>query len=91
MDYNEMEQKVTQSGGEVTELRAAMSQLQAKVDRHALVIQALKDMLHARGCTEDEFAQRLQAAVNQKAAGKNCRKCERGDSPPGIFRHIASL
>jgi hypothetical protein len=81
MDYSEIEQKVTQSGGEVTELRAAMSQLQAKVDRHALVIQALKDMLHARGCTEDEFAQKLQQAVEQKAASKNCRKCGKALNP----------
>jgi hypothetical protein len=76
MDLNDIEQKVSQSGGELTELKAAVKQLQARVDRHALVIQALKDLLLARGdFSEAEFPKGLEQAVAQKAAGKNCRKC----------------
>jgi hypothetical protein len=76
MDSDEIERKVTQSGGELTELTAAVKQLLARLDRHALVIQALKEMLLARGAfTEDEFLERLQHAATAKAQGKNCRKC----------------
>jgi hypothetical protein len=76
MDLNEIEKKVSQSGGELTELKAAVKQLLARVDRHALVIQALKDMLLARGAfSEDEFLERLEHAAAQKAEGRNCRKC----------------
>jgi hypothetical protein len=76
MDRNDIEQKVSQSGSELTELLAAVKQLQARVDRHALVIQALKDMVLSQGeFSEDEFRERLEHAVAQKAEGKNCRKC----------------
>jgi hypothetical protein len=77
MDLNEIEKKVSQSGGELTELTAALKQLLARVDRHSLVIQSLKDMLLSRGVfSEDEFLERLQHAAAQKAAeGKACRKC----------------
>jgi hypothetical protein len=76
MDLNDIEKKVSQSGGELIELMAVVKQLQARVDRHALVIQALKDMLLARDeFSEDEFAERLEFAAAQKAEGKNCRKC----------------
>ncbi len=76
MDFNEIEQKVSQGGSELTELKAAVRQLLARVDRHALVIQALKDMLLSRGeFSEDEFLERLEHAAAQKAVGKTCRKC----------------
>jgi hypothetical protein len=76
MDFNEIEKRVSQSGGELTELQAAVKQLLARVDRHALVIQVLKDMLLARGeFSEDEFLERLEHAAAQKAEGKTCRKC----------------
>jgi hypothetical protein len=76
MDTDEIERKVSQSGGELTELKAAVKQLLARVDRHAVVIEALKDMLLSR-CEggEDEFLERLEHAVAQKAAGRACRKC----------------
>jgi hypothetical protein len=39
-------------------------------------IQVLKDMLLSRGeFSEDEFRERLERAVDQKADGKTCRKC----------------
>jgi hypothetical protein len=76
MDLDEIEKKVSQSGGELTELIAAFKQLRERVDRHALVIQVLKDMLLARGeFSQDEFLDRLESAAAQKADGKTCRKC----------------
>jgi hypothetical protein len=76
MDLNEIEKKVSQGGDELTELKAAVRQLLARVDRHGLVIQVLKDMLLSRSeHSEDEFLERLEQAIAQKAEGKNCRKC----------------
>ena len=76
MDLDEIEQKVSKSGSELTELTAAVKQLLARVDRHALVIQVLKDLLLSRGdFSEDQFLERLEHAIAQKAAGKTCRKC----------------
>src|SRR5260370_20824118 len=82
MDHDEIEKRVSQSGAELTELMAAVKQLLTRVDRHALVIQALKDMLLARGVfSEDEFLERLQQAIAQKADAKTCRKCGKAMSP----------
>src|SRR5262245_12962029 len=76
MDLNEIERKVSQGGGELTELTAAVKQLLARVDRHALAIGVLKDMLLSRGeFSEDEFLERLGRAAAQKAEGRTCRKC----------------
>jgi hypothetical protein len=76
MDFNEIEKKVLHSSGELTELKEAVKQLLARVDRHALVIQVLKDMLLSRGeFSEDEFLERLEHAVAQKVEGRSCRKC----------------
>jgi ribosomal protein L32 len=76
MDFNEIQQKVSQSGSELTELQAAVKQLRARVDRHSMIIQVLKEMLLSRGAfSEDEFLERLEHAALQKAEGKTCRKC----------------
>jgi hypothetical protein len=76
MDYDDIEKKVSQSGSELTELTAAVKQLLARVDRHAVVIQALKDMLLSREeFSEDEFLDRLEHAIAQKTEGRTCRKC----------------
>jgi hypothetical protein len=76
MEFDEVESKVLQSGSELVELRAAVRQLQSRVDRNTLVIQVLKEMLLSQGgFREDEFADRLQHAAAQKAADKSCRKC----------------
>jgi hypothetical protein len=76
MDLNDIENKVSQSGGELTELKAAVKQLLARVDRHALAIQVLKDMLLSRGgFSEDDFLKRLEHAIAHKAEGRICRKC----------------
>src|SRR5262249_40455006 len=76
MDFIDLEKKITQSGGELIELMAAFRQLQARVDRHSLVIQALKEMLLSHGVfSEDELLERLEKVALQKADDKNCRKC----------------
>src|SRR5438874_8368313 len=76
MDLSDISKKVALNGSELTELKAAVKQLQARVDRHALVIQVLKDMLLSRGeFSEDEFLQRLERAITQKAEANTCRKC----------------
>jgi hypothetical protein len=76
MDSSEIERKVSQSGGDVTELKDAVKQLAARVDQHAVVIKALKDMLLSHGeFSEDEFLERLEQAVAEKKEGRTCRKC----------------
>jgi hypothetical protein len=76
MDLNEIERKVSQGGSELTELKAAVKQLLERVDRHALVIHVLKDMLVSRAeFSEDQFLDRLERAVAQKADARVCRKC----------------
>jgi hypothetical protein len=76
MDSDDVEKKVSQSGSELVELRAAVRQLQARADRHSLVIQVLKEMLLSQpGFSEDVFLKRLERAVAQKADDKTCRKC----------------
>jgi uncharacterized OB-fold protein len=58
------------------ELKAAVRQLQTRLDRHALVIGVLKDMLLSRSeGSQDEFLQRLERAVAEKDDGRTCRKC----------------
>ena len=74
MNSDEVEKRVTQT--ELTELKAALRQLQGRVDRHALVIQVLKDMLLSQSePSEDAFLERLEHAATRKAEEKNCRKC----------------
>jgi len=76
MDFDEVEQKVTQSGSELVELYATVRQLQARVDRHSLVIQVLKEMLLSQGgFSEDVFAKCLERVVAQKTDDNKCRKC----------------
>ena len=76
MDFHDVEKKVSQSGSELVELHAAVRQLQARVDRHSLVIQVLKEMLLSQaGFSEDGFLERLERTVAQKADDKTCRKC----------------
>lgn len=76
MDSDEVERRVSQSGSELVELRAALRQLQARVDRHSMVIQVLKELLLSQvGFSEDGFLERLERAAAQKADDKSCRKC----------------
>ena len=82
MDFDEIESKVSQGSGELMELKLAFKQLQARVDRHALAIQALKSMLLSRdGFSEDEFLEHLQHAAAEKVEAKTCQKCGRALNP----------
>jgi hypothetical protein len=82
MDFDDVERKVSQSGGELVELKLAFKQLLARVDRHALAIQALKGMLLSRGgFSEDEFLEHLKRAAADKVDAKTCRKCGRALNP----------
>lgn len=82
MDLNEIARTASQSQNQLVELQDAVRQLQARVDRHALVIQVLKDMLLSGAApTEDAFLDRLEQAAAQKPDGRTCRKCGRAMSP----------
>jgi hypothetical protein len=82
MEYHEVENKLLQSGTELVELQATVRQLQARVDRHSLVIQVLKAMLLAQGgFSEDAFLERLGHAAAQRVDDKACRKCGKAMSP----------
>jgi hypothetical protein len=82
MERSDNEKRVNQIGSELTELKADLRQLQARAERHSLVIQALKEMLLARSeYTEAEFLERLAAAGAKKAAEKNCPKCGKAMNP----------
>jgi len=76
MDFDAVQKKVSQSGSELVELHAAVRRLLSRVDRQSLVIQVLKDILLSKtGMSEEEFLERVQRAVLQKADDKTCRKC----------------
>ncbi len=82
MDLNDISRKTLQSQSDVTELKAALRQLLARVDRQALIIGVLKDMMLAGSkSAEAEFLDRLAQATTQKAEGNACRKCGKAMSP----------
>jgi ribosomal protein L40E len=82
MDLNEILRKASQSQNEVVEIKATVRQLLERVDRQALVIQVLKEMLLAgSAAAEDDFLARLAQAAAQKADDKVCRKCGKPMSP----------
>lgn len=79
MDPSEMAKRVSQAQTDLTDMKAMLRQLTTRLDRQALVIQTLKDMLLAgRADGENDFLARLakltQAAV-EKGEGKVCGKC----------------
>jgi hypothetical protein len=76
MDLSQIAKTVSQSGTELADLKAAVRQLLARVDRHALVIQVLKDMLLAKSETSEvEFLEHLEHAAVDKANARTCPKC----------------
>jgi hypothetical protein len=82
MDRDDIERKASQSQHEVVELKAAVRQLLDRVDRHALVIGVLKEMLLAgSAAAEDDFLARLAQAAARKAEDKVCGKCGKPMSP----------
>jgi hypothetical protein len=82
MDFSEVARSASQSHSELIELQATVRQLQARVERHALVIQVLKDMLLAgNDAAEGDFLDRLEQANAHKVDTKTCRKCGKAMSP----------
>jgi ribosomal protein S27AE len=76
MDADDYERKVLQTGSTLAELQETIRHLQSRVDRQALVIQALKEMLLSHGgFSEDQFLEKLQLAATQKLDSKKCSKC----------------
>jgi hypothetical protein len=77
MDFDDLEMKASRNQSEVVELKAQVHNLQARVERHALVIQVLKEMLLSGGDgVEAEFLDRLHTAtLRKKNEGNTCQKC----------------
>ena len=79
MDPSEMAKRVSQAQTDLTDIKATLRQLMTRLDRQALVIQTLKEMLLGGSAdAESDFLTRLakltQAAVD-KGGGKVCGKC----------------
>jgi len=78
MDYDDVERKVVQGSTEIIELQAGLKKLQARVEKHSLVIKVLSEMLLAQGGIDaSEFRQRLESAAAQKEQDKQCHNCGR--------------
>lgn len=85
MSLSDLERKASQASSEVAELKAVVRQLQARVERQALVIGTLKDIVLADGpVTEDQFLARLQQAAARKADANTCGKCDKPMSPKHV-------
>jgi hypothetical protein len=81
-DLKDMARNASESRSTLIEMQAAMRQLQERVERHALVIQVLKDMLLAgNDAAEGEFLDRLEKAAAEKPDKRTCRKCGKVMSP----------
>src|SRR5271156_4254218 len=85
MDPSEMAKKVSQTQTDVSDIKATLRQMMTRLNRQALVIQALKDLLLAASPTaESDFlarlAQHTQAAVDS-GEGRVCGKCGKAMSP----------
>jgi len=77
---NDIENHVSPT--EVADLRSALRQLQTRVDRQALVIMTLKEMLIGGiKPTEAQFLERLAQLAEQKADSKSCPKCGKAMNP----------
>ena len=85
MDPSEMAKRVSLAQTDLGDIKATLRQIMTRLDRQALVIQTLKDMLLA-GSTdaESDFLARLakltQAAL-EKGEAKVCGKCGKAMSP----------
>lgn len=82
MSSDEAAKLSRQNSSNLIEAQATIKQLQARLDRHSLVIGVLKDLLLAQGgISEDEFLERLENAARQRAEDRNCRKCGKALNP----------
>ena len=76
MDPEELEQKYLQGSNAILELKALLKQLQSRMERQALILSVLKDMIVAGDkAAEKDFLDRLSAAVANKAAEKDAIAC----------------
>ncbi len=88
MNQSEIERKASNAATEVAELKAVVRQLQARVERQALVIGTLKDIVLAEAdLPDDEFLARLQAAAAKKADANLCGKCGK----PMSAKHVKCI
>jgi hypothetical protein len=88
MNQSEIERKASNAASEVAELKAVIKQLQARVERQALVIGTLKDIVLAEAdMPEDEFLTRLQAAAAKKVDANLCAKCGK----PMSAKHVKCI
>ena len=70
------------SVSEVAELKTALRQLQARVDRQSFVIQALKEMLLSTNkATEAEFLDRIANIAADRGDNRTCKKCGKAMNP----------
>ena len=85
MDPSEMAKRVSQTQTDLTDIKAMLRQITARLDRQALVIQTLKDMLLAgNAAAENDFLGRLAKltqSVIEKGEGRVCGKCGKPMSP----------
>jgi hypothetical protein len=76
MTESELERKASSAATEVAELKAVVKLLQARVERQALVIGTLKDIVLADAdIPEDEFLTRLHAAAAKRVNANQCARC----------------
>ena len=88
MTLSDLERKASSAASEVAELKAVVKQLLARVERQALVIGTLKDIVLAEaGLPEDEFLARLQAAVVKRADANLSGKCGK----PMSAKHVKCM
>jgi hypothetical protein len=82
MDPEELEKRYQQSSGAVLELKTLIKQMQARLERQALILGVLKDMLVAGDKKlEQDFLDRLNAAAANKVAEKDANTCQACGKP----------
>ena len=85
MDPEELEKRYQQSSSAVLELKTLIKQMQARMERQALILGVLKDMLVAGDKKlEQDFLDRLSSAAANKVAEKDtnsCHACGKAMSP----------
>jgi ribosomal protein L32 len=85
MDPEELEKRYSQSNAATLELKTLVKQLQSRLERQALILGVLKDMLLAGDKKlEQDFLERLSAAAANRVAEKDtnvCHACGKAMSP----------
>ncbi|HLW66551.1 MAG TPA: hypothetical protein VKS79_14650 [Gemmataceae bacterium] len=82
MDPEELEKRYSQSNAAMLELKTLIKQLQSRLDRQALIIGVLKDMLLTGDKKlEQDFLDRLSTAAASKVAEKDVSTCHACGKP----------